>query len=224
MTEKSSNLVKILIDCGLFVSMYLISILANLPLTLITLHSPNSLLDYLVLLLAILLLVVALVLGYWFYNQKYHWPAFDRHSLLCLVAGTVSVLLVNFTLSALNRLITHAIPPNNLVLKAFTHGATGWVLLVTVVLIAPASEELLYRGVIQTWLGQVIKGSDKKKRGWSILLSSTAFAYAHLTASFTGFLIYFAMGLVLGVNFDRHHDLRINFGIHSLNNLIALLL
>ncbi len=115
------------------------------------------------------------------------------------------------------------LPSNALdMIRAF-HGAIGnhpaglWiaVTIVFVVVVAPFTEELMFRGLLQGAL-------QRKSAVGGVILASILFAAFHLTPAYFGAL--FAVGLVLGVAYHRTGALGVTIIAHATNNAIALAL
>lgn len=83
-------------------------------------------------------------------------------------------------------------------------------------LLAPALEELLYRGFLLASL------ADKLPFAPSLVLSSAAFALSHLTAA-SDQLDLFLMGCALGLAYAWTGDLLVPVALHQLYNAAALL-
>lgn len=89
---------------------------------------------------------------------------------------------------------------------------------ISIVLLVPAIEEILFRGFFQTWL----KG--RLGRGWSISLSALLFAGAHYSGS-QGIIgnaslltPLFLLGLCLGFLYERQRSLWAPIGLHMVYN------
>ena len=91
----------------------------------------------------------------------------------------------------------------------------GW-LVVQLVMIAPLMEELVFRGLFCRWfLGQ--------HQRWQALVSAGAFASVHEIRLSLSWLLYFGAGLILACLYQRQHDLRLNWVVHSLYNGLSLI-
>lgn len=105
------------------------------------------------------------------------------------------------------RLLISGIPDN----------AVGKItLFITVVIMAPITEELAFRGILQNGL-----------KNWmpiwlAIPLSSMAFAAAH--NDFYAFPVLTFMGMMFGILYYLTGSLRANIALHALNNAAALAL
>lgn len=87
------------------------------------------------------------------------------------------------------------------------------------VIVAPVTEELLFRGFLHrgwapSWLG--VSGT--------IVLTSALWAALHQQYNWLGILCIFLMGLIFGWMRQRSGSTTLTIILHSLNNLIATIL
>jgi membrane protease YdiL (CAAX protease family) len=94
--------------------------------------------------------------------------------------------------------------------------ANRTLLFVTIALLAPTVEELMFRGLLQKSL------SHKMPIFAAIGISSAIFAAMHM--DFYAFPALFAMGAVFGYIYYRTGSLRVNILLHMINNGLALVL
>ncbi|RCV10645.1 hypothetical protein SETIT_2G125700v2 [Setaria italica] len=80
--------------------------------------------------------------------------------------------------------------------------------------VAPLSEEIIYRGFLLTALSSSVKWRD------AVVMSSLAFSVAHLSGK--GFIQLFVIGCNLGLTYCRTGTLVASFTIHSLYNAVTL--
>jgi membrane protease YdiL (CAAX protease family) len=90
-----------------------------------------------------------------------------------------------------------------------------WLTFLSVALLAPAGEEILFRGL----LFGAMRG--RLSASWTILVTAALFALMHLQPIY--FMPLFAMGLVLGWARDRSSGLALPIMLHCINNCTALL-
>ncbi|HVJ48080.1 type II CAAX endopeptidase family protein [Desulfitobacterium sp.] len=110
-------------------------------------------------------------------------------------------------------------PPNTDVYTKLLGHATPLTFILNLLLagiLAPIFEETLFRGVIfrglQSYLGK-----------WtSAILSAIVFSALHFQAY--GFFPRFVLGLALAYLYDKHKSLYPSMAMHSLNNVVALML
>jgi len=90
-----------------------------------------------------------------------------------------------------------------------------WVLASTAVVIAPISEELIFRGFLQSMCLRILRSS------WvAILLTSTLFALAHLGAGIPqgqehAIAPIFVLGVAMGVAYERTSNLAVPIVMHT---------
>ena len=103
------------------------------------------------------------------------------------------------------------------IISAIPDNAVGKItLFITVVIMAPITEELAFRGILQNGL-----------KNWvpiwlAIPLSAMAFAAAH--NDYYAFPVLTFMGMMFGILYYKTGSLRANIALHALNNAAALAL
>jgi membrane protease YdiL (CAAX protease family) len=103
-----------------------------------------------------------------------------------------------------------------------------WALVASAVLLAPISEEVLFRGFLQSFFLRVLGSS------WgAILLAAALFALAHVGAGITegqehAIAPIFILGVAMGIAYERTRNLVVpilmHLGFNALNVLLAILL
>ena len=88
-----------------------------------------------------------------------------------------------------------------------------------IVLFAPILEELLLRGIFFQSFGSI---ENRGKRWLLLALSAFVFGSLHSLPVHYDFLLYFAMGLVLGAAYLHTKDLKYPILIHMVNNALGL--
>ena len=88
-----------------------------------------------------------------------------------------------------------------------------------IVLFAPILEELLLRGIFFQSFGSI---ENRGKRWLLLVLSAFVFGSLHSLPVHYDFLLYFAMGLVLGAAYLHAKDLKYPILIHMVNNALGL--
>lgn len=88
-----------------------------------------------------------------------------------------------------------------------------------IVLFAPVLEELLLRGIFFQSFGSI---ENRGKRWLLLVLSAFIFGSLHSLPVHYDFLLYFAMGLVLGAAYLHTKDLKYPILIHMVNNALGL--
>ena len=88
-----------------------------------------------------------------------------------------------------------------------------------ILLFAPVLEELLLRGIFFQSFGGI---ANRGKRWLLLVLSAFVFGSLHSLPVHYDFLLYFAMGLVLGAAYLHTKDLKYPILIHMVNNALGL--
>ncbi len=90
-----------------------------------------------------------------------------------------------------------------------------------VVVFAPLTEELIFRGMLARYL---FPKQDKSKQVLFLLVSSVLFALIHFPGTLQQFLVYASLGLSLGLAYVSRKGLLYSISLHALNNLVSFLM
>ena len=91
-----------------------------------------------------------------------------------------------------------------------------------VVIFAPLTEELIFRGMLARYL---FPKQDKSKQTLIFLLvSSVLFALIHFPGDVQQFLVYTSLGFSLGLAYISRKGLVYSISLHALNNLVGFLM
>lgn len=91
-----------------------------------------------------------------------------------------------------------------------------------VVIFAPLTEELIFRGMLARYLFP--KQDNSKQTALFLLVSSVLFALIHFPGTLQQFLVYVSLGLSLGLAYVSRKGLLYSIALHALNNLIGFLM
>ena len=91
-----------------------------------------------------------------------------------------------------------------------------------VVIFAPLTEELIFRGMLARYLFP--KQDNSKLTLIFLLVSSLLFALVHFPGTPQQFLVYGSLGLSLGLAYISKGSLAYSIALHALNNLIGFLM
>ena len=132
----------------------------------------------------------------------------------CGLCTTLFVLLLPFQYASISTVGTpEYLIYNNLIEISWTSYSLPF--LIATLLIAPITEEIVYRGLLEEYFLQ------RKKVWLAILLPALLFALAHQRLSDVH--IYIIIGCVLGFIYYRYRNLSINILCHHLGNVLVLL-
>ena len=90
-----------------------------------------------------------------------------------------------------------------------------------VVIFAPLTEELIFRGMLARYL---FPKQDKSKQTLFLLVSSILFALIHFPGDVQQFLVYTSLGFSLGLAYISRKGLVYSISLHALNNLVSFLM
>ena len=91
-----------------------------------------------------------------------------------------------------------------------------------VVIFAPLTEELIFRGMLARYLFP--KQDNSKQTLIFLLVSSLLFALVHFPGTPQQFLVYASLGFSLGLAYISKGGLAYSIALHALNNLIGFLM
>ena len=90
-----------------------------------------------------------------------------------------------------------------------------------VVVFAPLTEELIFRGMLARYL---FPKQDNSKQVLFLLVSSILFALIHFPGDVQQFLVYTSLGFSLGLAYVSRKGLLYSISLHALNNLVSFLM
>ena len=91
-----------------------------------------------------------------------------------------------------------------------------------VVIFAPLTEELIFRGMLARYLFP--KQDNSKQTLIFLLVSSVLFALIHFPGDVQQFFVYFSLGFSLGLAYISRKGLVYSISLHALNNLVSFLM
>ena len=91
-----------------------------------------------------------------------------------------------------------------------------------VVIFAPLTEELIFRGMLARYLFP--KQDSSKQTLIFLLVSSLLFALFHFPGDVQQFLVYASLGFSLGLAYISRKGLVYSISLHALNNLVGFLM
>lgn len=91
-----------------------------------------------------------------------------------------------------------------------------------VVIFAPLTEELIFRGMLARYLFP--KQDNSKQILIFLLISSVLFALIHFPGDVQQFLVYTSLGFSLGLAYISRKGLVYSISLHALNNLVSFLM
>jgi tetratricopeptide (TPR) repeat protein len=153
------------------------------------------------------------------WGAAFRWPEtrFTAKTLLLAVSCYAGLMLMSIAYPHLYRWLTnHAIPPQPVLpIISDAWRSSRLLTLSAVVLFAPISEEILFRGLLYVSL--------ENRWGRSVAIFATSLLFAAVHFSITYFLPLLAVGLVLGVLRARTGSIALPIIVHVLNNAAGLL-
>ena len=130
--------------------------------------------------------------------------SFSRN-LLCLapvfliIAGIAAQFLVDGVLTLVRPLLEQAFAHYDKIVSSVTGAASSWVTILTVAVIAPIGEELLFRGLIQSYSKEYLSAV------WAIILQAAVFGVYHGNVIQGAYA--FLLGMLLGLIAHRFESI-----------------
>ncbi|WP_101773753.1 CPBP family intramembrane glutamic endopeptidase [Peptostreptococcus faecalis] len=139
----------------------------------------------------------------------------NMKNILIILVGTILARLIVY--SGILALMVQGIEStqNDVILSEVLKGYSWYLIASIGVLLAPITEEIIYRGYI---MGHLFKNS---KPIIGILINSFLFGLMHNVNNLTSLLLYSSIGILLSVSYQKTKRLEIPIAIHMLNNYIA---
>jgi len=204
---------------SLLIFIILLSFITSLVLNIAGLDLENDLLFYLAFNIFVPVLSYGLFIGYMVYKKGF---SLDQIIGIRKIKTTIYIkvffLFLGYLclLGVVNNLIQLIIPISDEILQAFdtSFGGNYLLVLTAVCLIAPITEETIFRGI-------VLKSFSSRMSRWkAIILSALLFGFFHLNV-WQGISAFF-LGLLLGWLYIKTGALKLAIFAHAANNFIAV--
>ena len=152
-------------------------------------------------------------------SLSFSWGDFGKALLFFLVARVVAVVgtYLNILLTGQSTTSNDSALQNLGKIMSVNHIFFALLYVMTVAVIAPIIEELVFRGFATIFF------FEKDQKIVAALITSIIFALPHIS-KWTEFPLYFAMGLVLYAAFARRGNLKDSIVVHILNNTPAAII
>lgn len=165
--------------------------------------------------------VIYIILAFLYFKKKKLLPIFYNRSKIpvkkCFIPFITIILY-----SILGNFILYSLPDNisgSMKLMEYSMQANPFLYCMAVYLVAPVTEELIFRGFIQTRLRTTINVVP------AILMSSVLFGITHLmTGSILTALFTFFGGIIFGFTYEKTGSIILTISVHIIGNLCELLL
>ena len=155
-----------------------------------------------------IILVLAAQTNSSLFTDKEQKPISIKRYLLLLL----SLQLVTVSFSAISKMIFG----NEPVVNDFPYKPQNLLAFISIVLVAPVCEEIIFRGYILDKLSRSIKSMP------SILISATLFAFLHVSLKYA--VAVLGMGIAIGYIYLRTRSLKLVILLHAGCNLIGFAL
>lgn len=144
----------------------------------------------------------------------------DRKAWITIGWGYIIMFIAKLAFSSLNIAVSHqSTTQNDQAIQTLLGNHNPNIAVMTIamgVFFAPLAEELLFRGVLMNMFF--------KNRFWpSVILSGLVFGLSHSNNTWTGALLYVALGAILAFIYKKTNNLKITLMLHFLNNAPMLI-
>ncbi|MDA1636023.1 CPBP family intramembrane glutamic endopeptidase [Bacillus cereus] len=140
----------------------------------------------------------------------------SRNSFVWILIGIILIFLAQMVGSILDKSVFQLTTQSTNTSSTVAGVAVSPVALISIVLLAPLVEELVFRYAAINIL------IHKFNKTWSIIISSLVFSIMHFDFPFV--FGYFLIGLVLAVVYVRTNRLLVSFFVHASMNLVVVML
>ncbi|MFJ8219352.1 MULTISPECIES: CPBP family intramembrane glutamic endopeptidase [Bacillus cereus group] len=140
----------------------------------------------------------------------------SRNSFVWILIGIILIFLAQMVGSILDKSVFQLTTQSTNTSSTVAGVAVSPVALISIVLLAPLVEELVFRYAAINIL------IHKFNKTWSIIISSLVFSIMHFDFPFV--FGYFLIGLVLAVVYVRTNRLLVSFFVHASMNLVVVIL
>lgn len=170
--------------------------------------------------MAVVVLVLFLILSlYLFLAKGWHfWSSWKDISLKRLVKvtflGFLAIIVVNIVSNLVLSLSGTETTVNQSALMELFNEVPSPIFFLLVVVLAPITEEIVFRGVI-------VKCLFAKKESWGYFASVPLFALAHTPTDIGSWIAYAGMGTVLAFVYWKMRKLEYSIALHMFNNCFS---
>ncbi|MGQ8823804.1 CPBP family intramembrane metalloprotease [Bacillus wiedmannii] len=140
----------------------------------------------------------------------------SRNSFVWILIGIILVFLAQMVGGILDKSVFQVTTQSTNTSSTVAGVAVSPVALISIVILAPLVEELVFRYAAINIL------IHKFNKTWSIIISSLVFSIMHFDFPFI--FGYFLIGLVLAVVYVRTNRLLVSFFVHASMNLVVVML
>lgn len=136
-------------------------------------------------------------------------------SISYIIVACIFCIVINLVLLILIR--NDICPNNNVQIQQNFLKNVPVIYLIYSLIIAPATEEIFFRGYFINWL-------FSRNQNLGVAISSLIFGVLHVSQDFIYFLSKFLLGLILGIIYIRCQTIKANIFVHFFNNILAFFL
>lgn len=136
---------------------------------------------------------------------------------VCVVIGSYLLLWTTGSMETANDQVIFGDSSGVFSADQFGHPIAFLAFCISIAFFGPYLEELVYRGIFKETM-------FKRERFWlPLIITSLVFSSMHVSTSIISFLIYFSMGAVMYLSYERRRNIGDSMMVHMMNNTLAIL-
>ncbi|MBC6315890.1 CPBP family intramembrane glutamic endopeptidase [Listeria grandensis] len=162
-------------------------------------------------------MLIALIFAKWQRIRFFRWERISWKGFVFAFIVMIAAIGISSVIDYLGQNFTSYTNTQNEILLDDVYSQASWLLsFLSIVIIAPFVEEIIFRGFLMQQLFR-----NRLWLGW--IVSSLLFCSAHVPTDWVSFLLYLIPGIALGGILYKTRRLELTIFAHFLNNFIAFI-
>ncbi|EUJ24116.1 hypothetical protein PGRAN_05311 [Listeria grandensis FSL F6-0971] len=162
-------------------------------------------------------MLIALIFAKWQRIRFFRWERISWKGFVFAFIVMIAAIGISSVIDYLGQNFTSYTNTQNEILLDDVYSQASWLLsFLSIVIIAPFVEEIIFRGFLMQQLFR-----NRLWLGW--IVSSLLFCAAHVPTDWVSFLLYLIPGIALGGVLYKTRRLELTIFAHFLNNFIAFI-
>ncbi|MBC1474608.1 CPBP family intramembrane metalloprotease [Listeria grandensis] len=162
-------------------------------------------------------MLIALIFAKWQRIRFFRWERISWKGFVFAFIVMIAAIGISSVIDYLGQNFTSYTNTQNEILLDDVYSQASWLLsFLSIVIIAPFVEEIIFRGFLMQQLFR-----NRLWLGW--IVSSLLFCAAHVPTDWVSFLLYLIPGIALGGILYKTRRLELTIFAHFLNNFIAFI-
>lgn len=214
----------------IFFNYILLQVVTSIPIYTLYIFNKNSFAYYLIAILAVIVQITYIL----FENKNYGLKLFNFKGALkytkIIIYGTILILINELIFIFLEN--EKIIKSNSSITFETLFTGHNILLYIYILIIAPILEEIFFRGIFYNLsIPSFNKFKDKNKKiiinskmYLIILINAAIFSYVHSDKIGISSIYYFIGGIILSICYLKSKNLKVPIFLHSINNLISVII